>query len=57
MSRMSACCLECGHTGNRSEFFKELKTVSPNFDDTCPKCLGDDIDVYLEGISFAAEES
>jgi len=55
-SKMEASCLECGYTANRSEFYKRLRSVSPTFEDTCPKCLGDDVDVYMPGVSFAAVE-
>lgn len=50
-SRLTCACLSCGHVSGRDDFFIERKTV-PYFDDICPRCASDDVEVYDASVSM-----
>lgn len=44
-SRLSAECGECSWTGSRNETFSASKRRGETFQDTCPHCHSDNVDV------------
>ena len=55
-SRLQACCMRCNYSASRDLFYEELDGVADLFQDTCPKCLSDDVDVFDPSVSFAQME-
>jgi Zn finger protein HypA/HybF involved in hydrogenase expression len=53
-SRLVACCKQCGHTADRSEFYRERPDSRPSFVDICPACQSINVDVIDAAASALA---
>ena len=52
-SRLQCRCNRCDHVGDRSTFYKSRPNNIPTFDDVCPICQSNNIDV-IDTVARAA---
>lgn len=45
MSRLSFQCITCKHSGPRADSYRELPGKYPGFNDVCPRCGSENVDV------------
>lgn len=55
-SRLSFYCLRCKHVGDRSDCFVSRRRQTPCYEDLCPYCGSDDVEVYDSRYSKPSDE-
>jgi hypothetical protein len=58
MSRLEFRCVSCGREGSRNESYVPKPGQTPGFEDRCPACKRDNVEVWDPGVRHqtAAQE-